>query len=968
MAIDVARAKAVFLAASDLADPVERAAYLVRECSGDAELLGRVEALLRANDDAPLPAADAGDGTRAHVPNGPQQTVDLGDPTVRIGLVIAGKYKLVEEIGEGGMGNVFMAQQTEPVKRAVAVKVIKAGMDSKAVLARFEAERQALAMMDHPNIAKVLDAGTTDSGRPFFVMELVKGMPITRYCDDRKLTPRQRLELFVPVCQAIQHAHQKGIIHRDIKPSNVIVAMYDDKPVPKVIDFGVAKAAGQMLTDRTLMTGFGAVVGTPEYMSPEQANLNNLDIDTRSDVYSLGVLLYELLTGTTPVDRKSLGQAALMEVLRIVREVEAPKPSAKLSTIDTLANVAANRGTEPAKLSKLMKGELDWVLLKALEKDRTRRYETANALARDIQRYLSDEVVEARPPSAGYRLRKLARRHRALLATISAFAVVLTATTGFSAWQAYRASQAETLARQSEADAIAERNAANTARDAERAARQNAEDQRIQAEANFKKAREAVDEYFTRVSESTLLNVPGLQPLRKELLESARKYYQGFLSQRNDDPNLRAEVGAASYRVAIITEMLGTADQARPAMEQARASYLGLTRDHPTVTKYWVDLAICDNDLGRFHHQVNDRATAYRFHSEAREIRERTAREHPDSARFQDELVRSYSNLSLLALDEGKVDEALRLTEQAVAILERVTREVSPATQLDLPTDLGKAYNSIGSLRIALAGHYSRLGYLQRRIGRREDALGSFRKSLTIVESLLAADPENMNYQGAYASTGTNVCSLLDFMGHADEAHVTERKLKPVVKRLIAENPNVPGYKANLALLLSLQGSQSTKSGRFEEAVPPLREALTIFERLGAENPRAAYYQHRIAAACRHLGLIPPPHLAHTEGLNLLRRAESLLKDLPNPDTVAIYDLACTQGLIAGRLGRGEAEAAERERYVEKAIETLSRAIAGGYKDVANIRSDTDLDALRDREDFKKLMAKLGAEAKDGKK
>ncbi len=273
--------------------------------------------------------------------------------------------------------------------------------------------------MDHPNIAKVLDAGTTDGGRPFFVMELVKGTPITRYCDEHRLTPRQRLELFVHVCQAIQHAHQKGIIHRDIKPSNVLVAMYDDRPVPKVIDFGVAKAAGPALTDKTLITGFGAVVGTPEYMSPEQASLNNLDIDTRSDVYSLGVLLYELLTGTTPVDRKSLGQAALLDILRIVREVEAPKPSTRLSSSDTLPSVAANRGTEPGQLSKLIKGELDWVLLKALAKDRTRRYETANGLARDIQRYLADEVVEARPPSVAYRVSKFVRRHTGEVVAVS---------------------------------------------------------------------------------------------------------------------------------------------------------------------------------------------------------------------------------------------------------------------------------------------------------------------------------------------------------------------------------------------------------------------------------------------------------------------------------------------------------------------------------------------------------------------
>jgi WD40 repeat protein/serine/threonine protein kinase len=408
----------IFAEALEQSDPTARAAYLDRACGVDAALRARVEALLAAHagagrflepDAAPPPSAPEATVDSA---DGQPGTEDYADPTARVGAILAGKYKLVEEIGEGGMGSVFMAQQTAPVKRAVAVKVIKAGMDSKAVLARFEAERQALAMMDHPNIAKVLDAGTTDGGRPFFVMELVKGTPITRYCDEHRLTPRQRLELFVPVCQAIQHAHQKGVIHRDIKPSNVLVPLYDDRPVPKVIDFGVAKAAGQALTDKTLMTGFGALVGTPEYMSPEQASLNNLDIDTRSDVYSLGVLLYELLTGTTPVDKKSLGKAALLEILRIVREVEAPRPSAKLSSIDTLPNVAANRGTEPRQLSRMMKGELDWVLLKALEKDRTRRYDSANGLARDLQRYLADEVVEARPPSRGYRLKKFVRRHK----------------------------------------------------------------------------------------------------------------------------------------------------------------------------------------------------------------------------------------------------------------------------------------------------------------------------------------------------------------------------------------------------------------------------------------------------------------------------------------------------------------------------------------------------------------------------
>jgi serine/threonine protein kinase/WD40 repeat protein len=453
--------RSIFLRAVELTGTFDRSSFLDLACENDWQLRRQVEALLSAHEES------------CGLLDAPDHTLPMIDrrPTTECPGAVLGPYTLLREIGDGGMGHVWMAEQTYPVRRTVALKIIKPGMDTRHVIARFGAERQALAMMDHPNIAKVFDAGTTHCGRPYFVMELVDGVPITEYCDDHNLTLRQRLQLFLPICHAVQHAHQKGIIHRDLKPSNVLVALYDGEPVPKVIDFGVAKATSHNLIERTTITQSGVLIGTLEYMSPEQASFNTLEVDTRSDIYSLGVLLYELLTGWTPFDKKHLRELAFDDSLRMIRDLEPPRPSARLSELikfastastsgpvrlrraarraelePSVASIAAYRKTDASQLARLIKGDLDWIVMRALERDRDRRYQTANELAMDLQRFLADLPVAASPPTVRYRLRKFVRRNKGPVLAASSVVLALVAGIIGTTWGMLRATDARSIA------------------------------------------------------------------------------------------------------------------------------------------------------------------------------------------------------------------------------------------------------------------------------------------------------------------------------------------------------------------------------------------------------------------------------------------------------------------------------------------------------------------------------------------
>ncbi len=792
--------KRIFARAIEIDSTSARADYVAEACGDDDGLRNEVVSLLLAHDQA----GDFLDSSIVVIPD----SRDLEAIAEHPGLMI-GPYKLRELIGEGGMGTVYSAEQAKPIHRAVALKIIKPGLDSRQVIARFEAERQTLALMDHPNIAKVLDVGATDSGRPYFVMELIEGVSITESCDRAQLNPRERLKLLVTVCHAVQHAHQKGIIHRDLKPSNVLIAHYDGKPVPKVIDFGVAKAIDQRLTERTLFTQHGAILGTFEYMSPEQADPGEQDIDTRSDVYSLGVLLYELMSGTTPLERHRLRKFAHSEILRRIREEEPPKLSARLSQVENAAEIAARRGTEPVGLARLLRRELDWIALKALEKDPNRRYGTANDLARDVQRYLDDEPVEAGPPSTTYQLRKYARKHRVALSTIGTIGMVLIFASAISAWMALRAT-----------------------REAARAVRSEAESKSVVG-------------FF-----------------RDKVLAAARP--KGQRGGLGPDATLGAAVDAAEKEIA--------ADFAsQPGVEAAirdslGTSYLYLGRPEAAILQYQQASKLREQVLGPDHPEThasrNNLAVAYqaagRF-AEAVPIHERglahskatLGLNHPDT-------LKSMNNLAVAYRRAGRTSEALSLFKAVLAL----RKANLPPDHPDIDTSLNNlavAYQAAGRFAEALPIHEQELAHCKAALGpNHPDTLKSmnnlagaylaagkldkarllFEQTLDARRTTLGADhPDTL-------TTLNNLAAAQVAAGRADKALDLFEEVYALKKhKLGAAHPDTLTSLSNLANL-------KLASGKVDAAVPQLESVLALRKStLGDQHPETLKSMNSLADA-----------------------------------------------------------------------------------------------------------------------
>jgi serine/threonine protein kinase/tetratricopeptide (TPR) repeat protein len=1070
---EMSPAEAIFFAALERS-PDERAAFLDTACADNADLRARIEKMLAAQPHLGrfLDQPQAESATSLGRPGAPPL------PAEAPGAVIAGKYKLLQRIGEGGMGTVWMADQLEPVKRRVAVKLIHDERgSSQTILSRFEAERQAIALMDHPHIAKLFDAGTTgesetpalESGLPYFVMELIKGVPLNEYCDRHRLDIVERLRLFTQICSAVQHAHQKGIIHRDLKPSNILVEAHDDRPVPKVIDFGLAKAlGGQALTEHTLFTGFGTVLGTPRYMAPEQAKFNAIDVDTRADIYALGVILYELLTGTTPVEPEQLAKSSLDEILRVIREDEPPTPSKRLSSANSKPGVATNRQMEPLKLRRFLRGDLDWIVMKALAKERDRRYETANSFARDIERFLNHEPVLAGPPSKAYRLRKFVRRNRAQV--LAGCLLVLTLSLGlagttFGLIRAERAWADEArqrgLAETSEARALSAAAAEKTAKEREAAQRQKAETARDRT----REALEAMTSFYTGRS---LTTQQALSDEQKKFLSEVLTYYQEFAGEKAGDEKSRALTAAAAFRVGVIEYRLGRKPEAEAASGLACDGYAKLAADFPAVLAYRQQLSYSHINRGILLRDLGKWPEAEVQFGKALALQEKLAADFPAVPEYRLTVSKSHHNLGILLIDLGKRSDAERQFRRALDIQEKLAAEfpaepeyrhglaISLSNLGNLLSDRGKAepqvrralairqglvdeFPAVAHYRLEQAKSHNQLGNLLAGPGTRPAAEGQYRQALAILGKLAAEFPAVPEHRVELARSHYSLAQLLRDLGNRPGAEGQYRQAIDLLEKLAAEFPAVPEYCRKLARSHNQLGLLLVELKDRPGAEGQYRQALAIREKLAADFRSLPAYQVELGgSACNFGNLLsatnrsgeslvwfekaihtltavyeqdrqsfmpkrflrnshagraiaygrlgkypeaardwdraveltpraeqPPYRMARTTAwvkAGLVAEAVAEVAELmkqPGVPAPFLYDSACVYALASVK------SADKKQEYADRAMQLLQRAVKAGFNNAARLRKNPDLDPLRAREDFQKLIAGLEKKAAD---